>query len=51
MAKGKRRIMAYYRVSTARQGSSGLGIEAQREAVTHYLNGQPAAPRWSVERR
>src|SRR5690242_8278808 len=33
------RFIAYYRVSTARQGKSGLGIEAQRAAVTNYLNG------------
>lgn len=33
------RYVAYYRVSTSRQGESGLGIEAQKEAVTRYLNG------------
>jgi DNA invertase Pin-like site-specific DNA recombinase len=33
------RFVAYYRVSTAQQGRSGLGLEAQREAVRSYLNG------------
>ncbi|KVC77149.1 resolvase [Burkholderia ubonensis] len=37
MATGK--FVAYYRVSTAKQGVSGLGLEAQRESVTRYLNG------------
>src|ERR671910_966338 len=33
------RFVAYYRVSTDKQGRSGLGLEAQREAVQSFLNG------------
>jgi DNA invertase Pin-like site-specific DNA recombinase len=37
MANGK--FIAYFRVSTDKQGRSGLGLEAQRKTVADYLNG------------
>jgi len=35
----KGRFVIYYRVSTDKQGRSGLGLEAQKATVMNYLNG------------
>jgi DNA invertase Pin-like site-specific DNA recombinase len=42
VARGK--FISYLRVSTDKQGRSGLGVEAQRAAVDSYLNGG----RWTL---
>lgn len=36
-------LIAYYRVSTARQGASGLGLEAQKDAVAAHVRSTGAA--------
>ena len=33
------KFISYLRVSTEKQGASGLGLEAQRKAIENYLNG------------
>jgi DNA invertase Pin-like site-specific DNA recombinase len=35
----EKKYVAYYRVSTAKQGASGLGLEAQQYAVASFLKG------------
>ncbi|MCH8313584.1 MAG: recombinase family protein [Nitrospinae bacterium] len=39
------RFVAYYRVSTAKQGQSGLGLDAQKKTVEDFLNGG----NWTLE--
>ena len=39
MVEHTEKFVAYYRVSTDKQGASGLGLEAQQQAIMSYLNG------------
>ncbi|GAB3047901.1 recombinase family protein [Spirosoma pulveris] len=38
---GEKQYVLYFRVSTKKQGESGLGLEAQRAYIDHYYAGKP----------
>jgi DNA invertase Pin-like site-specific DNA recombinase len=39
-----RQIISYIRVSTQQQGKSGLGIEAQRDAIARFIAAEGYEP-------
>lgn len=45
------KLVAYYRVSTVRQEASGLGLDAQRQAVAAFLSGGPVVAETESGRR
>ncbi len=49
MSANALRYVSYYRVSTAGQGRSGLGLEAQRQAVHAFIGAPPAHEFTEVE--